>query len=375
MEIQDYIHLYPTISAIHRGEAVPMTKVVGKEVEPKPEHYDYLERNNIPRYGTKYYIYVNRPSDLLRSFVKTDAASIFIPQIQFEHPAGIGRQATVEQLLDEISDSLEASAQFITAGPAHTQLHKTMDDLCSLKTGNIPFTVIINDPTSGSEVEEYLSDSITGKISQIRTVQTWDQLEEFDLLPEKQAREDIDIELNRVLSLIQSANRIVGLTGAGISTESGIPAYRNLEGDGIWNVFSVQDDEIHNFLSNEQSRINHWKMKRKLHDFIIKAKPNNAHIFFKHMHDMGKLSCLITQNIDGLHEVAGVPKEKIIEIHGNTNVAACMNKPCDFSTETWKVYKDMDEKETQVPTCPLCGGLLHVTTISCMFYFYFYFKK
>ncbi len=109
-------------------------------------------------------------------------------------------------------------------------------------------------------------------------------------------------------SAVNKGKKIVGFTGAGISTESGIPDYRSK--GGIWDKF--QPVYFEEFVSDEKKRLLYWQRKQELWCDLSAASPNTGHMFFKKLHDKGKLSGLITQNIDGLHEKSGLAKELII---------------------------------------------------------------
>ena len=109
-------------------------------------------------------------------------------------------------------------------------------------------------------------------------------------------------------SAVNKGKKIVGFTGAGISTESGIPDYRSK--GGIWDKF--QPVYFEEFVSDEKKRLLYWQRKQELWSDLSAASPNTSHMFFKKLHDKGKLSGLITQNIDGLHEKSGLAKELII---------------------------------------------------------------
>ena len=109
-------------------------------------------------------------------------------------------------------------------------------------------------------------------------------------------------------SAVNKGKKIVGFTGAGISTESGIPDYRSK--GGIWDKF--QPVYFEEFVSDEKKRLLYWQRKQELWSDLSAASPNTGHMFFKKLHDKGKLSGLITQNIDGLHEKSGLAKELIV---------------------------------------------------------------
>ncbi|MCK5701127.1 MAG: hypothetical protein KAI29_08245, partial [Cyclobacteriaceae bacterium] len=137
-------------------------------------------------------------------------------------------------------------------------------------------------------------------------------------------------------SVIKKSKRIVGFTGAGISTESGIPDYRSQ--GGIWEKFKpVYLDE---FISDESKRRLYWQRKKALWQGIKDAKLSKTHIFFKELYDNGRLLGLITQNIDGLHERSGLPRDVIINIHGSNLEVICLN--CGDITPAYATLDDLN---------------------------------
>lgn len=168
---------------------------------------------------------------------------------------------------------------------------------------------------------------------------------------------DNEEQIKSFKSAIDKSKRIVGFTGAGISTESGIPDYRSK--GGIWDKFQpVYFDE---FLSDEKKRILYWQRKQELWNDIRNATPNKGHLFFKRLYDERKLIGIVTQNIDGLHEKSGLPKDIIVNLHGTNLEVACLK--CEFIVPSEKVLDNLN-LEKGVPLCPKCGGLLKPNTIS-----------
>lgn len=166
----------------------------------------------------------------------------------------------------------------------------------------------------------------------------------------------MDEKIKLVAKKIKESKHLVVFTGAGISTESGIPDYRSQ--GGIWDKFKpVYFDE---FMSSEKSRIKYWEQRLDMEKSLSVSKPNAGHKSLAKLHDRGILKALITQNIDGLHEASGIPKEKIIELHGNTRRVRCMRCKKLISWEEAMVMIDAGEK---APACS-CGGFLKPDTIS-----------
>jgi len=163
--------------------------------------------------------------------------------------------------------------------------------------------------------------------------------------------------INKFMNLLDRANKIVGFTGAGISTDSGIPDYRSK--GGIWERFKpVYIDE---FLRSEEKRILYWKRKIELWADLKKAKSNSAHNFFVEIDKRKKLIGLITQNIDGLHQKAGLNSFLIIQLHGTNLQTICLQCNKIYPTEEIMALIDI---ENGAPHCSSCDGFLKPNTIS-----------
>ena len=155
---------------------------------------------------------------------------------------------------------------------------------------------------------------------------------------------------------IAKGGKNVFFTGAGISTESGIPDYRSK--GGIWDKFRpVYYDE---FMSSKEARIEYWQQKSELYQDLVKAKPNPAHTAITRLYEMGMLESVITQNIDGLHQESGLPDDKVIELHGNNRRIRCMS--CSRISSIHEAQKRIEAGDP-APECD-CGGYLKPDTIS-----------
>ena len=164
-------------------------------------------------------------------------------------------------------------------------------------------------------------------------------------------------EIDRLHDLIVSAKRIVAFTGAGISTESGIPDFRSP--GGIWTKY--QPIYFDDFMSSEEMRREAWRRKFATDETMKKAEPNAGHRALAKLVEQGKMSAIITQNIDGLHQRSGVPDSKIIELHGNTTYATCLD--CGQRYELEPIRKAF-EGEGTLPVCEKCDGIVKTATIS-----------
>ena len=164
-------------------------------------------------------------------------------------------------------------------------------------------------------------------------------------------------DIERLQEAIGSAKRIVAFTGAGISTESGIPDFRSP--GGIWTKY--QPIYFDDFMSSEEMRREAWRRKFATDETMLKAEPNAGHRALAKLVEIGRMSAIITQNVDGLHQRSGVPSSKIIELHGNTTYAGCLD--CGQRHELEPIRKAFLGKGT-LPICEKCDGIVKTATIS-----------
>ena len=164
-------------------------------------------------------------------------------------------------------------------------------------------------------------------------------------------------EIQQLARLIDEATRVVVFTGAGISTESGIPDFRSP--NGIWSQTTpIYFDE---YVKSADARIEAWRRKFEIDRDMIGAEPNRGHRAVAKLVRTGKVSVVITQNIDGLHQESGVPDEQMIELHGNGTYAMCLS--CCARHELDPI-KAAFEADNTLPDCNLCGGIVKTATIS-----------
>ena len=165
--------------------------------------------------------------------------------------------------------------------------------------------------------------------------------------------------ISQAAELIRNSQKILVFTGAGMSTESGIPDFRSP--GGIWDKYDPSDFYLQNIISSEESRLRYWEMSSEYYSVMKKARPNNAHFAIKHIEDTGKLLAIVTQNIDRLHHKAGNSPEKIIEIHGTAFLVSCLS--CGSIYERDEIEERIMKGE-RVPICDKCSGILKPATIS-----------
>ena len=153
------------------------------------------------------------------------------------------------------------------------------------------------------------------------------------------------------------ANRLLVFTGAGVSTESGIPDFRGP--DGLWSRVNPEDFTINRYLSSSAVRKRSWI--RWSTSPIRHARPNAAHLAVAELARIGCLEGCVTQNIDGLHQAAGLPERLVIEVHGNVWSVRCL--VCSAQWPTLEVFGWV-ERGDEDPHCPHCGGIIKLTVIS-----------
>jgi NAD-dependent deacetylase len=163
--------------------------------------------------------------------------------------------------------------------------------------------------------------------------------------------------LQEFAARIRSCRDIVFFTGAGISTESGVPDFRSP--GGIWTKYTPV--YFAEFMSSEAARIRSWKMKKEIHELYKNVQPNIGHYSISAFGKRGQLLGLITQNVDGLHSLAGVSEEKLVELHGTDRKVICLRCGKNFNPEA--IYERIIGDFTP-PVCDLCGGLLKAATVS-----------
>jgi NAD-dependent protein deacetylase/lipoamidase len=157
--------------------------------------------------------------------------------------------------------------------------------------------------------------------------------------------------------MIADAECIVAFTGAGISTESGIPDFRSP--GGIWTRY--KPIEFSDFLASAEARRETWRRKFVTDETMKKATPNAGHRALARLIEQGRMTAVVTQNIDGLHQASGVPDDKVIELHGNATYAACLDCRKRYALDWVREIFAVDER---LPICTACGGIIKTATIS-----------
>lgn len=165
--------------------------------------------------------------------------------------------------------------------------------------------------------------------------------------------------IDTVADMIVRSEKIVVFTGAGFSTESGIPDFRSP--GGVWDKFDPGELNYPNFMRSEEIREKYWRMHKMMWETIREAEPNSGHYAVSDLYNIGKLDCIITQNTDGLHQKAGVPDEIVFELHGTMQWVDCLD--CRKRYPRNQVHDKMLAGEN-VPRCDECNGILKPATVA-----------
>jgi len=162
---------------------------------------------------------------------------------------------------------------------------------------------------------------------------------------------------NKIIKLIKTSKKTIVLTGAGISTESGLPDFRSK--DGFWT--KNKPIQFQDYLDDEEKQRLSWSRNIELHKILREINPNIGHAFVEKVINFNEENLLITQNIDGLHQRSGIQEDKIIEIHGNAIEAKCLD--CEKKAKIIDFHAAI-KTNNLLPKCLNCNGVVKVATIS-----------
>jgi NAD-dependent deacetylase len=168
----------------------------------------------------------------------------------------------------------------------------------------------------------------------------------------------LETSIERLQALVADAETIVPFTGAGISTECGIPDFRSP--GGIWT--KMRPIEFGDFLSSQEMRNESWRRRFAMEDQFGGAKPGRGHRALASLYRAGRIPAVVTQNIDNLHQASGFAAEHVVELHGNTTYATCLD--CAKRYEIGWVRAQMERGNGCAPDCPGCGGYIKTATVS-----------
>jgi NAD-dependent deacetylase len=169
--------------------------------------------------------------------------------------------------------------------------------------------------------------------------------------------ENLSTQIERLKALVAEADSVAGFTGAGISTESGVPDFRSPNSPWMRN----KPIPFEAFLASAVARREAWRRKFAMDDLYRDARPSRGHLAIASLVAQGKMPAVITQNIDGLHHESGIPPERVIELHGNGTYATCLS--CARRHEL-DAIRARFEVHGAPPTCEACNGLVKAATIS-----------
>ena len=169
---------------------------------------------------------------------------------------------------------------------------------------------------------------------------------------------DLDTATARLKETVEEASVIVPFTGAGISTECGIPDFRSP--GGIWTKYRPIPFE--EFMASQEARNESWRRRFAMAEELGAARPGRGHRALASLYRAGKVPAVVTQNIDNLHQDSGIAPEHVVELHGNTTYARCLD--CAECYELAWVRGRMDAANGCAPDCPACGGYVKTATIS-----------
>lgn len=167
-------------------------------------------------------------------------------------------------------------------------------------------------------------------------------------------------DLASAVAVLRPTQKILVFTGAGISTESGIPDFRGP--DGLWTKVDPDDFHIDRYRANSELRRRGWRMHLdgELWGARSTVEPNDGHVSIKRLADNGRLAGVVTQNVDSLHHMSGLDDDQVAELHGNVRNSLCVDCGQVWDTETvlgWVEAGDLD------PSCPECGGMVKTATV------------
>jgi NAD-dependent deacetylase len=169
---------------------------------------------------------------------------------------------------------------------------------------------------------------------------------------------DLETGISRLRDLIEASSTVLPFTGAGISTECGIPDFRSP--GGIWT--KMRPIEFGDFLASQEMRDESWRRRFAMEDQFGGAKPGRGHLALASLYRAGKAPAVVTQNIDNLHQASGIAAEHVVELHGNTTYATCLS--CAKRYELGWVKERYTAGGGRSPDCPGCGGYIKTATVS-----------
>jgi len=168
---------------------------------------------------------------------------------------------------------------------------------------------------------------------------------------------NVESAITQLRDMVEAAGVVVPFTGAGISTECGIPDFRSP--GGLWTTYKPV--HFSDFLASAEMRAESWRRRFAMEARFSTATPGCGHLALASLHRLGKIPAVITQNIDSLHQASGFSEDDVVELHGNTTYAVCLD--CSRRYEiTW--VRERFDATGAAPDCPSCGGFVKTATVS-----------
>jgi len=322
---------------------------------------ELLATGKVHRVGKKLTLAIKKPSKkLLQEIIilRSDVSCVTIPEVEMEEGDGTGRFASLEDILNDMVTKINCSASYFPG------IDKFLFSMDQMRNGEKEFTLIIDDPISLSRIYHHYENEINDEyeITSETYTRTWQQNENLGLLDEQESNEfEDEIAVQKLADLILNSSNIVGFTGAGVSVESGVPSYRGSGTESLWTKYDPKSSDYNSFMNDMYIREQHWKMKADLNKLTRSASPNPSHSIFAFLNERDRLTSVITQNIDGLHERAGVPDEKVIHLHGSERIARCLDCKAEYDGD--QVHDRIIAENLVIPTCTKCSGHLKPGTI------------
>lgn len=173
-------------------------------------------------------------------------------------------------------------------------------------------------------------------------------------------QEDMTSPIDRAVDVLRHTEQLLVFSGAGLSTESGIPDFRGP--DGLWTKVDPDDFTIERYVVNSDLRVRGWRMHvdGELWGARSAVEPNAGHRAIVRLFEAERLAGVVTQNIDGLHYKSGLPDDMVAELHGNVRNSHCLGCGARWPTETVLEWVESGEED---PTCPDCGGIVKTDTV------------
>jgi len=168
---------------------------------------------------------------------------------------------------------------------------------------------------------------------------------------------DVTTAVDALREFVAESRVIVPFTGAGISTECGIPDFRSP--GGIWT--KMRPIDFTEFVASQEARDESWRRRFAMQDHFGAAKPGRGHMALASLYHAGKSPGVVTQNIDNLHQASGIASEHVVELHGNTTYATCLD--CATRFELPWVKEQFERQKGRAPACS-CGGYIKTATVS-----------